>query len=242
MAKRKDLTGQQFGRWTVLEYAETTNHGAALWWCQCSCEKKTIKKVYASHLMRGESLSCGCINREISSENLRKISSKGPNKYDEREDCYYGYDDKGNYFIIDKEDYPLICQHRWTLDQHGYWQTSTVKKNSKVRMHRFILNPNDNEQIDHINHKRFDNRKINLRIVTPKENSYNRKPYKRSKSQFLGVQWREDNQMWVASICIEGKRIHLGMYKDKEDAIKARIEGEKKYRPNSVYREESTTL
>ena len=237
MSKRKDLTGQQFGRWTVLEYGGKTKQGTTLWLCQCSCEKKTIKKVRVCHLLGGRSLSCGCINREISAENLRKISSKGPNVYEEHEDCYYGYDDKRNYFIIDKEDYPLVFEHRWSINKDGYWQTSTIQKSKKIKMHRFLLSPNNNQQVDHINHKRFDNRRCNLRIVTLKENSYNRKPYTNSKSQFLGVQWRNDIHKWVASIYFNGKRIHLGTYKDKEDAIKARLEGEKKYRPNSVYRE-----
>lgn len=63
----KDLTGMRFGRWTVLERAETrttmSEQKKALWKCQCDCGK--IADVMASSLNSGYSTSCGCYRIEL---------------------------------------------------------------------------------------------------------------------------------------------------------------------------------
>ena len=59
---RIDLTGQQFGRWTALEYIKPGK-----WKCQCSCENHTIKLVEGRNLRSGKTLSCGCLQRERTS-------------------------------------------------------------------------------------------------------------------------------------------------------------------------------
>lgn len=55
MSKRIDITGQRFGRWTVLEYA---NHSK--WLCKCDCGVE--RSVYGPDLKSGKSKSCGCYN------------------------------------------------------------------------------------------------------------------------------------------------------------------------------------
>lgn len=61
MAKRIDLTGQQFGYWTVKNYAYSKN-GHAYWNCICRCGVKRV--IRGSSLRQGESLSCGCYATE----------------------------------------------------------------------------------------------------------------------------------------------------------------------------------
>lgn len=56
--RRADLTGQIFGRLTVLMYGLTAPNGAGFWLCQCSCG--TYRVVSGSALRRGHSRSCGC--------------------------------------------------------------------------------------------------------------------------------------------------------------------------------------
>jgi len=56
----RNLTGQQFGRLTVLEYAGRRNK-RTLWLCQCECGN--LKTVQVSSLDRGTTLSCGCLRR-----------------------------------------------------------------------------------------------------------------------------------------------------------------------------------
>jgi hypothetical protein len=61
MSKRIDLTGQIFGRLTVIEYAEGKEKDAR-WICKCECGK--VKIVRSSCLRYGQAKSCGCIEAE----------------------------------------------------------------------------------------------------------------------------------------------------------------------------------
>lgn len=61
----KDLTGQQFGRLTVLRYNFSDKQGKAHWFCQCSCGKQ--KTIGASNL-HGGTKSCGCLRKELISK------------------------------------------------------------------------------------------------------------------------------------------------------------------------------
>lgn len=71
MRQAKDLTGMVFGRWKVLEKAGLVSSGRNYKW-RCLCECGTTKDVVSSLLTRGESKSCGCLRREISSIRERK--------------------------------------------------------------------------------------------------------------------------------------------------------------------------
>ncbi len=64
MGKLIDLTGQRFGRLTVIERAGTIGKGAS-WLCQCDCGKRTI--VIGTNLRRAKqpTRSCGCLSTEI---------------------------------------------------------------------------------------------------------------------------------------------------------------------------------
>jgi hypothetical protein len=61
----KDLTGQVFGRLTVISY-----HGkrkkSTCWLCRCLCGKSKV--VQASNLVQGTSQSCGCLRAEMMAE------------------------------------------------------------------------------------------------------------------------------------------------------------------------------
>lgn len=56
-----DLTGQVFGRLTVLEYDHTEN-GRTFWKCQCSCGN--VKVIRRAALTQGTTVSCGCYCKE----------------------------------------------------------------------------------------------------------------------------------------------------------------------------------
>lgn len=74
MGKFVDLTGQVFGRWTVLKRSKVNIHGKPAWVCECSCG--AVKSVAGSCLRMGESTSCGCNMREVAAETLRKAATK----------------------------------------------------------------------------------------------------------------------------------------------------------------------
>lgn len=62
MPKIIDLTGQPFGRLTVISFAGTANNGEATWLCKCSCGNTSTHKSY--YLRKGTTKSCGCLRDE----------------------------------------------------------------------------------------------------------------------------------------------------------------------------------
>lgn len=56
-----NLTGERFGRLTVIERVGT-QCGHVLWLCKCDCGKET--RSLAGDLKKGKTKSCGCMNRE----------------------------------------------------------------------------------------------------------------------------------------------------------------------------------
>jgi hypothetical protein len=58
-----DLTDHRFGRLIVLEKKKVIGRTEAHWECQCECGTKTT--VNGGSLRRGDTRSCGCLNREI---------------------------------------------------------------------------------------------------------------------------------------------------------------------------------
>ena len=89
--------------------------------------------------------------------------------------------------------------------------------------------PDSGLVIDHINGNYRDNRIVNLRLVTTAENSRNRSLPRNNKSGHQGVNKDSPTRKWRAFIYVDKKRIHLGMFTKKEDAIAARKAAEIKY-------------
>ena len=71
--------------------------------------------------------------------------------------------------------------------------------------------------------------KPNGNIFITSENAYNSKIRNNNTSGCTGVWYRKDTKKWTAAIKNKYKKINLGCFEKKEDAIKARIEAEKKY-------------
>lgn len=143
---------------------------------------------------------------------------------------------KGKEALIDDEDFGLVSSYAWhaLFERDGIkcyaasakWVKGQVKT---IRMHRLIVGAKDGQIVDHINHDALDNRRSNLRLVTQKENLRNRRIPKHNKSGFIGVAFSEAHKKWRARIKINNKEIHLGLFSKKEDAIRARVEANKKY-------------
>jgi hypothetical protein len=85
------------------------------------------------------------------------------------------------------------------------------------------------DQIDHINRDRADNRIENLREVTNKQNQQNRSTNSDNTSGHTGVSWYKPYSKWRAQIKHNHKVIHLGYFTNIEDAIAARKAAEKLY-------------
>lgn len=75
MSKFIDLTGQKFGRLTVLSKTNKKQCNHIIWVCQCDCGN--IKEVTGSDLHSGRIKSCGCLQRESASNNREKRKTHG---------------------------------------------------------------------------------------------------------------------------------------------------------------------
>ena len=90
------------------------------------------------------------------------------------------------------------------------------------------------DDIDHINGIRNDNRLCNLRLATRGQNNQNRKfANKNNKTGHKGI-WRHQSGKYRVSIGVNNKNIHLGYHNTLEEAIEARKAGELLYHPFSA--------
>lgn len=143
---------------------------------------------------------------------------------------------KGAITLVDEEDYDYLIQWKWRLHSNGYAVRSIFlgRVNEKpkiglVYMHRALINPPGAFQVDHINGDKLDNRRFNLRSVTPSQNCMNRRKRIDNTSGVIGVRWNKRLKGWESYIKLNGKNIYLGVSYQKENAIHIRKEAEKSY-------------
>lgn len=135
---------------------------------------------------------------------------------------------QGYFAIVDTEDYNWLINWKWhiaTRTRKGRKEIvgacHTDSKSKKIiLMHRKIMSPPDNMQIDHIDHNVLDNRRINLRICTNSENSQNRFT-KTHTSKYKGVHYRKTNQKYCAQIQRHQRQLYIGCFEIELEAAKA---------------------
>lgn len=72
-SKIRDLTGQKFGRLTVIGLKDTETR-KTYWVCQCDCGN--VKEIRSDNLLDGRVKSCGCIKAEQDKTNLHSRNHK----------------------------------------------------------------------------------------------------------------------------------------------------------------------
>lgn len=234
MKEIEDLTGQKFGRWTVLYQGPSTSGRETRWWCSCDCGNPELRLVRRSGLKSGTSKSCGCLQKEIASSVHKQY-----NKYDLSGNYGIGFtincDSLGrNEFYFDLDDYDKIKDYCWYFSKRDYLHAVNTNSNDTrklIQMHQLIL-PTDNGYIpDHIHgeYSKNDNRKENLRAATISQNAMNAKIRINNTSGVTGVCWNKKTGKYRAYIQKDGKNHNLGFFVNFEDAVNARKEAEKKY-------------
>lgn len=61
--RRTFSPGQRFGRWTLIRRDGVTAWGRPQWLVQCECG--TSKSIEVSSIARGDSASCGCLQKQV---------------------------------------------------------------------------------------------------------------------------------------------------------------------------------
>jgi hypothetical protein len=202
MRKKIEMLGLRFGKWTVNE--ESRANGRLLWKCVCDCG--TERDVSGFNLRSGESKSCG------------KCWTPA-NTYSRHPDGYWLINCVGACFKIDDIDFPTIQKYKWYVNIHGY--IIGKKNNRNFQLHRFIMKAPDGVLVDHISGDKQDNRRDNLRFCTKTENAQNSKKQRGNRTGYKGIWYHKHRSKYYASIRVNGKQKHLGVFNTDIEAAHA---------------------
>lgn len=125
--------------------------------------------------------------------------------------------------IVDDEDFErlLLFKYRWSGNQRGQGNIQrkiNFDSSSKmVSLASDVLNI-PGKMVDHINRNIFDNQKLNLRRCNNQQNCCNKNRPKNTSSQYRGVYWCKDRELWRAAIKFNYTTINLGQYKTEKEA------------------------
>lgn len=137
-----------------------------------------------------------------------------------------GVTSRGFEFYFDIDDWDKITQWSWSVDPRGYL-AATVNNHHKT-LHNYLMQPSKGLVVDHINGNRLDNRKKNLRVCTPHQNSMNKGKSKNNQTGVTGVSMTPGGK-YRARIMVNRKEIRLGHYETLAEATKARKLAEIKF-------------
>ena len=197
------------------------------WECKCSCGNDTPVYVTSYDLTHNHTKSCGCLRNELAANRGHEMWAKS-NEYDLCGDYGVGYDSNNMEFYFDLKDYDKIKDYCWHISRDGYVAARDVSENCIIKMHRLVMGfPNGD--VDHINHKLYDNRECNLRVCAHAENMMNQSKRSDNTSGVVGVNFHKSTKKWQARIGVYGQRIELGLFDTFEDAVIARKNAEEQF-------------
>ena len=131
---------------------------------------------------------------------------------------------KGHVAIVDDEDYEAVNRYKWFANVAGGGRVYAARrlylgggrKNAKratLYMHRFLMEPADDMDVDHINGNSLDNRRANMRVCTRSENILNS-----ANARGKGVWHCQTTGRWAARMSHDGERHFLGRYDTEAEA------------------------
>ena len=124
----------------------------------------------------------------------------------------------GFYTYVDAADYESLSKHSWYL-ANGY--AARREKRRTILMHNEIMKPPKGKIVDHANHNKLDNTRLNLRNCTRQQNMQNTRKHVDSSSQFKGVGYSKQHGRWYARIFFEGRQVWLGLFDEEVEAARA---------------------
>lgn len=122
--------------------------------------------------------------------------------------------------LIDDEDLARVERFTWRIREDCYVQRTWIEdgKTCHELLHRFVMNADENELVDHENGDRWDCQKHNLRVATFSQNAANR-PTTAQDRAWKGI-YRHSNR-WKARIKLEGQNVYLGSFQTAQEAAYA---------------------
>jgi hypothetical protein len=130
----------------------------------------------------------------------------------------------GQVMLVNDELYDDMVQYRWTATNPSRRKTQYARAriNGKaIFAHRYILNPDSSQSVDHINGNGLDNRKCNLRICSHSQNMYNRSSDIGSSSKYKGVSFNRRHNVWNVAVYRNGICVFSSQFLREEYAARA---------------------
>ena len=133
---------------------------------------------------------------------------------------------QGKVALVDDEDFEWLNQFKWYAkkDKKTYYAAREIRlpeKRKTVLMHQVILSDLPKGLMrDHRDGDGLNNQRENLRFVTSRQNSQNRKNITKT-SQYPGVDSVGENLRWRARIRKKGKIRLLGRFDTEQEAYEA---------------------
>lgn len=127
--------------------------------------------------------------------------------------------------LVDDEDHERAMQFKWMLARTGRGDYPYAARQSRkseggmkrmVYLHRFILDAQQGQQVDHINGDTLDCRRSNLRLCTHAENLRNKRKPINSTNPYKGV-----TRSSVGTFNVRCSRRYVGTYVSPEEAARA---------------------
>ena len=197
--KKLDLTGQRYGKLTVLRPAENIGRKTA-WVCRCDCGRETV--VRTSHLRTGKTRTCGCQRTRGEQE----LSFMGTS-FEEKRSLRKRLDLTGQRFgklnvLRPAENIGKLTTWVCRCD----CGQETVARTDQLRS-GFI--------------RACDRESGACMAMLQRETAR-----KNNTSGVPGVEWVSRDRRWKATICVKRRRYYLGAYNNFEDAVRARKQAE----------------
>ena len=206
MTKALDLSGNTYGKLTVIKRAENDKHGKTRWLCRCECGNESTPN--GADLRSGKSQSCGCshVTHGLSHHRTHNIFTQMKERcYNPKNISYPWYGAKEIEINQDwLDNFPSF--YNWAIS-NGY---------------------SDELEIDRID-SAGDYTPENCRWVTRTVQIVNQPTRVDNTSGVKGVKWNKSRKKWEANINVNKKRHYLGLYDIFEEAVNARKEAEKRY-------------
>jgi AP2 domain len=219
----ENLAGMKFAHLLVLKRDEMKKSTHSYWLCQCDCG--TICSVAGTHLKTGHTKSCGCYRKrkqvhgwlDLTGKRYGRLQVLGP------------WEKHSPLLEVVKEGESSVEEGKLAAQGDLWFCQCDCGKHCVCQKENLRFGKTRS-----CGCLRQEQRKANMRNSihfaenTCLERIASRKEAANNTSGHRGV-YRRENGKWRASIGFQGKVYNLGTFVDYEDAVKARLEAEKKY-------------
>lgn len=206
--KVNDISGQRFGKLTVIRRDKSAPSGRSKWICKCDCGNTV--SVLRNHLVCGQATSCGCAKKHVNLKDetgkrfgrltvLSRTEKKSGNTYIYKCQC-----DCGN-----------VCEVSGANLRNGKTKSCGCLASES---HRKVLQDDGKARSVRNDYYVGGTDVMALCRGTQKNNT----------SGYRGVCWDESVRTWKSYIGFQGKRYYLGSSIDFDTAVNLRKKAEKK--------------